>query len=161
MSLRAVRSPLAPKMTTVQGLTVLRPVSSRQLMISSNCSTDSMQLQWTLRPAFQGQRIISGRASRSESGAAQEFRAERLLLRPTKKVKVIAMLPPGGCQLRICHFAVRISADVVKFHFPWLRHVAWRAGHRPGISAGIPGQSQEPSHPPVALSRHAANQTGD
>src|SRR6185503_228362 len=38
MSLRAVRSPLAPKMTMEQGSTALRSASNRQAMSSSRCS---------------------------------------------------------------------------------------------------------------------------
>src|SRR5436190_18668936 len=38
MSLRAVRSPLAPKMTMEQGSTAFRSASNRQAMSSSRCS---------------------------------------------------------------------------------------------------------------------------
>lgn len=42
MSFRAVRSPLAPKMTMEQGSTGLRPKSKRQVSNSSNGSKRSM-----------------------------------------------------------------------------------------------------------------------
>src|SRR5437762_6767808 len=42
MSLRAVKSPLAPKMTMVQGSTALRPKSRRQVNNSSKCSACSI-----------------------------------------------------------------------------------------------------------------------
>src|SRR6266516_7705214 len=43
MSLRAVKSPLAPKMTMVQGSTALRPESRRQVSNSSTWSVCSIE----------------------------------------------------------------------------------------------------------------------
>src|SRR6266513_2634 len=52
MSLRAVKSPLAPKMTMAHGSTALRPNSSRQVNNSSKwsaCSIDATQWRSRLR----------------------------------------------------------------------------------------------------------------